>query len=31
VSVIKDSAKIDKTGGAGGILAISKVDEIINI
>ncbi|HKO41214.1 MAG TPA: P-II family nitrogen regulator, partial [Nitrososphaeraceae archaeon] len=31
VSAIKEAAKIDKTGGAGGILAISKVDEIINI
>jgi nitrogen regulatory protein PII len=31
VSIIKEAAKIDKTGGAGGILAISKVDEIINI
>ena len=31
VSIIKDSAKIDKTGGAGGIIVISKVDEIISI
>ena len=31
VSVIKDSAKIDKAGGAGGIIVISKVDEIISI
>ena len=31
VSIIKEAAKIYKTGGAGGILAISKVDEIINI
>jgi nitrogen regulatory protein PII len=31
VSIIKDSAKIDKAGGAGGIIVISKVDEIINI
>lgn len=31
VSILKDSAKIDKSGGAGGIIVISKVDEIINI
>ena len=31
VSVLKDSAKIDKSGGAGGIIVISKVDEIISI
>lgn len=31
VSVVKDSAKIDKSGGAGGIIVISKVDEIISI
>jgi nitrogen regulatory protein PII len=31
VSVIKDSAAIDKAGGAGGIIVISKVDEIITI
>ena len=31
VSVMKDSAKIDKSGGAGGIIVISKVDEIISI
>jgi hypothetical protein len=28
---MKDSAKIDKSGGAGGIIVISKVDEIISI
>ncbi len=31
VSILKDSAKIDKSGGAGGIIVISKVDEIISI
>ena len=31
VSIIKDSAKIDKSGGAGGIIVLSKVDEIISI
>jgi nitrogen regulatory protein PII len=31
VSVIRDSAKIDKAGGAGGIIVISKVDEILSI
>jgi nitrogen regulatory protein PII len=31
VSVIKDSAAVDKAGGAGGVIVLSKVDEIITI
>lgn len=31
ISIIKDAAQIDKSGGAGGIIVISTVDEIITI
>jgi len=31
ISIIKDAAQIDKSGGAGGIIVISEIDEIITI
>ncbi len=31
ISVIKDAAQIDKSGGAGGIIVVSEIDEIITI